>query len=192
MLTLGVNFQERNAANDAAKLLDTSMRRFIMTWGLTEPAKRTERDLLQWANDQISNSVPRQIIWNYLLNWENRKLSFEEQESSMKVASHLLNVMVDRNLNGITLEKQGEVDKAIALYEENISDLFGGDHPYDRLRVIYSKQKRFSEAIRVCRAFVKIADTLLQEGSQRSDLKPKREKFISWIKKLEKKPLGDT
>ena len=157
-----------------------------MTGVLTEPAKRTEKDLLQWANDQIVHGVPRQIIWNYLLDWKNRKPSFEEKEASMKVASQLLDVMVDRNLNGKTLEAAGEVDRAITLYEENVSDLFEGDHPYDRLRVIYTKRKQFAQAIRVCRTFVKIADMLVQEGSQRGDLKPKRDKFMSWIEKLEK------
>jgi tetratricopeptide (TPR) repeat protein len=157
-----------------------------MTWVLPEPAKRTEKELLQWANGQIGHGVPRQVVWNYLLDWENRKLSSEEKEASMKMASCLLDVMVDRNLNGKTLEAAGEIDKAIALYEENVSDLFDGDHPYDRLRVIYTKRKQFAEAIRVCRSFVIIADMLIEEGSGRSDLKPKRDKFISWIEKLEK------
>lgn len=154
---------------------------------LTEPAKMTERDLLQWSNDQIAHGVPRQTIWNYLLNWENRKLSFEEKEASMKIASQLLDVMVNRNLNGKTLETQGEVDKAIALYEENVLDLFDGDYPYDHLRVIYTKRNQFAKAIRVCKTFIQIADKLLKEGSQRSDLKPKRDKFISWSNKLERK-----
>ena len=158
-----------------------------MTWVLTEPVKMTENDLRQWANDQIVHGVPRQVIWNYLLDWENRKLSYEEKEASMKVASHLLDVMVDRNLNGKTLETQGEIDKAIALYEENVSDLFDGGYPYDRLRVIYTKRNQLAEAIRVCRAFIQIVDMPLKEGSRGSDLNPKRDKFISWIDKLEKK-----
>jgi len=158
-----------------------------MMWVLTESAKSTEKDLRQWSNDQIAHGVPCQIIWNYLLDWENRKLSFEEKEASMRVASHLLDVMVDRNLSGKTLETQGKVDKAIALYEENVSDLFEGDYPYDRLRVIYTKRNQLAEAIRVCKTFIQIADKLLKEGSQRSDLKPKRDKFISWSNKLEKK-----
>jgi len=154
---------------------------------LTEPAKRTEKDLRQWSNDQIAHGVPRQTIWNYLLDWENRKLSFEEKEASMNVASRLLDIMVDRNLRGKTLEAQGEEDKAILLYEENVSDLFGGDYPYDRLRVIYTKRKQLTEAIRVCRTFIEITDLLIKKSSGRSDLNPKRERFISWIEKLEKK-----
>ena len=158
-----------------------------MTWVLTEPAKMTEKNLRQWSNDQIAHGVPRQTIWNYLLNWENRKLSFEEKEASMKVASQLLDVMVDRNLNGKTLETKGKVDKAIALYEENVLDLFDGNYPYDRLRVIYTKRNQLAEAIRVCKTFTRIVDKLMKEGSERSDLNPKRDKFMSWIEKLEKK-----
>ena len=154
-------------------------------WTLPEPVKRTEKGLLQWANGQIGHGVPRQVVWNYLLDRENRKLSFEEKEASMKVASRLLDIMVDRNLNGKTLEAGGEVDKAIALYEENVSDLFDGSHPYDRLRVIYTKRKQFAEAIRVCRIFVNITDILIQEGSECSNLNPTRDKFMSWIEKLE-------
>jgi tetratricopeptide (TPR) repeat protein len=160
-----------------------------MTWVLGEPAKKTEKDLLQWANEQMKQGVPRQIVCNYLLDWGNKPLLFEEKEAALKAESHLFGVMVDRNLNGKTLEAAGEIDKAITLYEENVSDLFAGDYPYDRLRVIYTKRKQFAEAIRVCRTFVKIADMLIEEGSQRGDLKPKRGKFISWIEKLEKNHL---
>jgi len=161
-----------------------------MAWVLNEPAKRTEKDLLQWANDQIVHGVPRQIICNYLLDWGSRSLSFKEKEAAFKAESHLFGVMVDRNLNGKTLEAAGEIDKAIVLYEENVSDLFAGDHPYDRLRVIYTKRKQFAEAIRVCGTFVKIADMLVEEGSRRDDLKPKRDKFMSLIEKLDKNYLG--
>jgi len=161
-----------------------------MTWELSEPAKRTEKYLLQWANEQMKQGVPRQIVCNFLLDWGSRPLSFEEKEAALKAESHLFGVMVDRNLNGKTLEAAGEVDKAIALYEENVSDLFAGDHPYDCLRVIYAKRKQFAEAIRVYRTFVKIADILVEEGSRRGDLKPKRDKFMSWIEKLEKNHPG--
>ncbi len=115
------------------------------------------------------------------------ELSLEEKQASMKVASRLLDVMVDRNLNGRTLEKQGNVDKAVALYEKNVLDLFDGSHPYERLRVIYAKRNQLAEAIRVCRAYIEIDDRLLQEDSRRSGFNPKRDKFVTWIDKLEKK-----
>jgi exodeoxyribonuclease-3 len=55
--------------------------------------------------------------------------------------------------------------------------------------VTFTKRKQFAEAIRVCKTFVKVADMLIEEGSGRGDLKPKRDKFTSWIEKLEKNHL---
>ena len=37
------------------------------------------------------------------------------------------------------LEKEGKIDSAILLYEENVKESFEGNHPYDRLAVIYHK-----------------------------------------------------
>ena len=76
----------------------------------------------------------------------------------------------DRNLNGIALEKEGNVDAAIALYEANIYAQLPGTHPYERLRIIYTKQKRWDDAIRVCRAYIQFgqaADLALKEKLRR-------------------------
>lgn len=96
-------------------------------------------------------------------------------------------VMIDRNVNGQAFEKAGQIDKATELYEANIADRFIGTHPYDRLRVIYSRRKRYTEAIRVCKAFVNVLDEHIKKGSRQGDLKKVREEFINWIQKLEKK-----
>ncbi|MEM7348190.1 MAG: hypothetical protein AAF485_28505, partial [Chloroflexota bacterium] len=37
--------------------------------------------------------------------------------------------------------------------EANITDKFIGKHPYNRLRIIYTKRKDYHNAIRVCQAF---------------------------------------
>lgn len=63
-------------------------------------------------------------------------------------------IMVNRNLDGIDLENAGNVADAVKLYEANVRDGFDGSHPYERLRVIYSREKRFEDAIRVCEAFI--------------------------------------
>lgn len=57
---------------------------------------------------------------------------------------------VDRNLKGIELERAGDIDGAILLYEANLADGFDGDHPYDRLRVIYTRRKDLPRALVVC------------------------------------------
>ncbi|MFZ4897300.1 tetratricopeptide repeat protein [Enterococcus durans] len=48
---------------------------------------------------------------------------------------------LENNLNGIELEKSGNIDQAIQLYEKNIKHRFQGNHPYDRLAIIYRKRK---------------------------------------------------
>ena len=62
---------------------------------------------------------------------------------------------VDNNLKGIELEKAGEIDKAIKLYEANVAAHFVGPHPYKRLAIIYRKRKDYENEIRVLNAAIK-------------------------------------
>lgn len=55
--------------------------------------------------------------------------------------------MVDNNLRGIAFEKCGDISSAIKLYEYNIQHRFEGNHPYDRLAIIYRKQKQYDKEI---------------------------------------------
>jgi tetratricopeptide (TPR) repeat protein len=59
------------------------------------------------------------------------------------------NLQVERNLKAIEFEKAGEIEKAIALYEENITEGFKGNHPYDRLATLYKNQIDLDNEIRV-------------------------------------------
>ena len=161
-----------------------------MSWFLTIPRNKTDTELRDWIRNQVDQGTPRQIIHNHMFELDVFSLSVEELQAISKVESELFRVMVDRNLTGKSLESAGKVDEAIQLYEANVDEWFAGDHPYDRLRVIYTRRKQHSDAIRVCRQFVKVADWLISQGSKRGDLRPKRKKFKEWIKKLEKKPLS--
>jgi tetratricopeptide (TPR) repeat protein len=161
-----------------------------MAWVLSAPNSNTKKSLLEWANDQMKLGVPRQIICEYLTAKEPFSMSLEELGASSKVESELFGVMAQRNLKGKDFEGAGKLDKAIELYEANVADWFIGDYPYNRLRLIYSKRKQLDEAIRVCNAFVRMADTLFGQGSKRGDLTAKREKFTQWIEKLEKEIHG--
>ena len=73
-----------------------------------------------------------------------------------KVSSDKFSEMVDRNLKGIEMEKLGHEENARILYEMNIEEGFDGSHPYERLRVIYTRRKDFVQAIRVCQAFINL------------------------------------
>jgi tetratricopeptide (TPR) repeat protein len=91
----------------------------------------------------------------------------------------LLGVMVDRNLEGKTLEDEGKLDQAISLYEANVRDKFDGTHPYDRLRIVYTKQRRYQDAIRVCQAYLALPDR--EHGQNKPHFKKHLEKLQSKI-----------
>ncbi|GCA66055.1 hypothetical protein KGMB01110_04910 [Mediterraneibacter butyricigenes] len=62
----------------------------------------------------------------------------------------------DINLNARELEKQGDIDTAITLYEKNVSHRFVGNYPYDRLAIIYRKKKDYANEIRVLKTAIDV------------------------------------
>ena len=104
---------------------------------------------------------------------DNPLLSREENEA------------IDRNLRGRDLEKQGNITDAIELYELNVAYGFEGDFPYDRLRVIYSKQRRYSDVIRVLEKAIDVFDRKVSPTSP--DRLPKLEKFHTQLEKVKVK-----
>ena len=91
---------------------------------------------------------------------------------------------VDRNLKGIELEKDGKVDQAIILYERNINENFVGNHPYDRLAIIYRKRKQFDDEVRVLEKAIGVFEKIVSEGRQ--DGPPKLERFKERLEKAQK------
>lgn len=91
--------------------------------------------------------------------WELWKKSasaeLDQAEKMMTEARRIEHILVSRNLKGIKLEKSGDVEGAKKLYEANVRDCFDGSHPYERLRIIYSRESRPNDAIRVCEAYIK-------------------------------------
>ena len=104
---------------------------------------------------------------------DNTLLSKEENEA------------IDRNLRGRDLEKQGNITDAIELYELNVAYGFEGDFPYNRLRVIYSKQRRYSDVIRVLEKAIDVFDRKV--SPTRPDRLPKLEKFHKQLEKVKVK-----
>jgi tetratricopeptide (TPR) repeat protein len=89
---------------------------------------------------------------------------------------------VDRNLKGINYEKSGELNKAIDLYEENIAENFEGNHPYDRLAIIYRKQGKLEEELIVLKKAIYVFENIVNKN--RIDKSPKLQKFINRLSKL--------
>ena len=149
-----------------------------MTWPFSKSKKRNKTQILKWAQEQMKQGVPRQVICNQLLNVNKRKTSLDEVQAYSEAERELFGVMVDRNLRGKTLEKSDHIDKAAVLYEENITDKFSGSHPYERLRIIYTKRKDYSNAIRVCRAYI---DMSPKKDKKRTRFQDRLEKLVQRV-----------
>lgn len=117
---------------------------------------KSKQEFLQWAYAQMAAGAPRQVVCDELLHGAVE--SPLDRAGRSEAESDLSGVMLDRNLFGQALEKAGRIDEAIALYEANVADQFGGSHPYERLGVIYRKRgdtvnemriKRIREALGV-------------------------------------------
>lgn len=87
----------------------------------------------------------------------------------------LVSSPVDRNLKGKELERENKVEEAMALYWENVNEGFDGNFPYDRLTVIYRKEKNYDKEIEVLEKAVHVFKT--QVNKERADRQPKLEKF---------------
>lgn len=158
-------------------------------WNLSIQNNWTEKSALIWAEEQIKSGVPRQVVCNYLLK-NNDSIHFNRDGSMdalLNVEFQVFSVMVNRNLEGQYLEKMGNIEEAIKIYEANLADWFVGPFPYDRLRIILTKQKRFDEAIKVCKAHIKMDTHLVSVRGYRS---PTRLKCVHWIEVLEKKKMS--
>jgi tetratricopeptide (TPR) repeat protein len=90
----------------------------------------------------------------------------------------------ERNLKAIQLEKEGNVEEAIKLYEQSIKENFDGNHPYDRLAIIYRKQGKKEDEIRVLNHAIYVFENIVY--SERGDRVPKLEKFKKRLAKIKK------
>lgn len=97
---------------------------------------------------------------------------------------------VERNLKGIQFEKEGNVEQAIKLYEANVKENFEGNHPYDRLAVIYGKQGRIDDQIRVLERAVWVFENIVYK--ERADRLPKLQRFQKQLDRVRQKKIGNS
>lgn len=79
---------------------------------------------------------------------------------------------VERNLQAIEYERQGEIDKAIELYEQNVDENFDGTHPYERLSELYLSQGKQEDLLRILEKAL-----MVFEGAHYSDCHHKHMQF---------------
>ncbi len=74
--------------------------------------------------------------------------------------------------DGYSLEKEGKIEQAKAIYWEKINEKFIGDYPYNRLRIIYTKEKNWEQAISVCKRYINLSNDPV-----------KKKQFGDWLRK---------
>jgi hypothetical protein len=121
--------------------------------------------------DYIANSIETGR------NWASpyRKASLEINE---KLQSNLSNAQ--------NFEKAGEIQNAVILYEGCIENGFLGSLPYERLRIIYTKQGQLQNAIRVCKRYIEILEMVKEFWHQYPNIR-QIPKYKEAIKKLSAK-----
>lgn len=85
-----------------------------------------------------------------IIELDRRLLNRKEEDK-------LLAKCARQNNKGTTYEKEGMIDKAIKVYENNISgDCYPACHSFDRLMVLYRKQKDYENEVRVIRRAIEV------------------------------------
>ena len=84
-------------------------------------------------------------------------------------------------LKGKALEKENKIEEAIKLYEENVEKNYTFNHPYKRLAMIYRKQRRIDDEIRVLKKAIWVFENIVYR--KRGDWLPKLEEFKFLLEK---------
>lgn len=106
----------------------------------------------------------------------------EERLAIIKAEKKKLNQCAARNDKGKEYEKAGKIKQAIATYEKNIEgNCYPACHAFDRLMIIYRKQKEYDNEIRVIERAVDILCPLYP------DLRDKYQKRLEKAKELQLK-----
>ena len=120
-------------------------------------------------------NYPDKVVLNIHLDnnefsiYEKYKLKYEEMKSFDKLSYH-------ENLKGMEYEKDKNIEKAIEHYEKSINYNFSGSHPYNRLAILYRKNKDYDNEIRVLRKAIEIYE-VIEKVAQNESQNIKLDKF---------------
>ena len=130
------------------------------------------------------------------LDWEpepDRRADRNTWQTWFRERERRFSLIVDRNLLGRELEKTNDISTVVALYEANIRDACEGNFPYDRLAIIYRREDRLDDEIRVLKRGIEVFSAY---RGPRTDVQPKLRAFQARLRKAqslrEKRSVGST
>ena len=123
------------------------------------PRPATSSTLREWISAEVRRGVPRWTLY--------RRLSKAAAQTTMSAEKTIMaieikaieDLLIERNRRGKELERAGNIDQAMALYEANVTDRFNGSHAYERLRALYKTRGDFANTIRVCDCYLRHVGT---------------------------------
>lgn len=106
----------------------------------------------------VKNEIDLQQLLNRIAIKENIEPSITENEFNDTVNKAIEDAENSSRLIhiGQSLEKEGMIDEAIAVYEKSILSMIPATVPYDRLMVLYRKKKDYQNEIRVIKAAISV------------------------------------
>lgn len=132
-----------------------------------------DAEQLRWAKRQAKQSLRLLEYWQTLAArlWQDRQTYAPHNTPNVPIGRHSFGLstdldpqasglLVSRNLQAIELEKAGNIELAMFLFELNLADEFSGSIPSDRLRILYARQKNYIDAIRVCQTYLATLDRI--------------------------------
>jgi hypothetical protein len=117
----------------------------------------------KFAEERANNSIHPLEFWLGIVDvlFENRTLKKLDLFTPL---GHWLNdwdafnLLSQINGKGMEAEKEKGIEEAFGFYEILIAEAFIGTHPYDRLRIWYTKNKNYKDAMRVCQTYLELPD----------------------------------
>lgn len=106
-----------------------------------------EDDFFEYIGNIGSSPSLVRVPKSKLEEWESKYQPTKEFNENLSKVCAL-------NNKGIALEKDGNIDEAIATYEKGILIPYKAYHSYDRLLVLYRKRKDYQNEKRVCLAAI--------------------------------------
>ncbi|NMM62756.1 DUF4236 domain-containing protein [Clostridium sp. P21] len=111
----------------------------------------------------------------------SHKNSFKKKCKLIEYKDIIFSKQIKRNLKARELEKQGDINNAVKLYELNVKEGFSEIEPYERLVSLYRKQKKYSDEIRIINRTLELFENTQQNEGNKKD---KLESFKSRLEQI--------
>lgn len=117
--------------------------------------------------------------YGYIQLREADFLPFKKKFDAYQEKMRKLSMCTELNNKGIELEKAGEIEAAIAVYELNISDkCYPATHAFNRLLVLYRKSKNYKAEKKVCQKALRLFGKIESENKKYSERLDKINKLL--------------